>query len=266
MRPGVKLIIASHKRYRMPADPMYLPLQVGAEGKADIGMQRDDEGENISGLNPYFCELTGTYWAWKNLDAEYIGTVHYRRHFSMHPSRKDPYGSILKYSELKPYLGRVKVFVPKKRHYLIETIFSHYSHTQKAEHLLQARQIIKEKTPEYTESFDKVMRQRSGYMFNMMIMERELLDRYCRWLFCILFELKDSIGDNGLTSYEKRFYGRVAERLFNVWLQRMLAEGSIKRGEIKELPVIRMERTDWIMKIIAFLKAKYMHIRYDRSY
>lgn len=58
----VQIIIAAHKPYRMPDDPLYLPLQVGAEGKESIGYQWDDEGDNISALNPYFCELTGLYW------------------------------------------------------------------------------------------------------------------------------------------------------------------------------------------------------------
>ena len=61
----------------MPQDPSYLPLHVGAAGKADLGFTRDDTGPNISGKNPHFCELTGLYWAWKNLDADYIGLVHY---------------------------------------------------------------------------------------------------------------------------------------------------------------------------------------------
>ena len=31
----VKIIIATHKKYQMPKDDMYLPLHVGAEGKLD---------------------------------------------------------------------------------------------------------------------------------------------------------------------------------------------------------------------------------------
>ena len=30
---SVKIVIATHKKYRMPTDLMYLPLHVGAEGK-----------------------------------------------------------------------------------------------------------------------------------------------------------------------------------------------------------------------------------------
>lgn len=80
----IKIIVAAHKPYEMPDDEVYLPVYVGAMGKTDVGYQRDDEGENISILNPYFCELTGLYWAWKNLSEDYIGLVHYRRLFEIH--------------------------------------------------------------------------------------------------------------------------------------------------------------------------------------
>lgn len=79
---SIKIIIAAHKKYWMPTDPVYLPVHVGAEGKASIGYTPDNTGDNISSKNPHFCELTGLYWAWKNLDADYLGLVHYRRYFT----------------------------------------------------------------------------------------------------------------------------------------------------------------------------------------
>ena len=79
---NIKIIIATHKEYFMPLDDVYLPVHVGKEGKADIGYQGDNEGENISIKNPYFCELTGLYWAWKNLPNDYLGLIHYRRFFT----------------------------------------------------------------------------------------------------------------------------------------------------------------------------------------
>lgn len=30
---SINIIIATHKKYQMPADSMYIPLHVGAEGK-----------------------------------------------------------------------------------------------------------------------------------------------------------------------------------------------------------------------------------------
>ena len=148
MDDRVTVIIAAHKKYPMPADPMYLPVHVGVAGKDGIeGYQRDDEGENISNLNAYFSELTGLYWAWKNLDSDYIGLAHYRRHFSLHPLAKDKWGAILKRKQIKRDLGKVKVFTPSKRWYFIETLYSHYSHTHYASQLDETRKIISERYP-----------------------------------------------------------------------------------------------------------------------
>ena len=79
----IKVIVATHKEYQMPLDELYLPLHVGADSnKNKTDYKKDNTGKNISKKNPYFCELTGLYWAWKNLKADYIGLVHYRRYFT----------------------------------------------------------------------------------------------------------------------------------------------------------------------------------------
>ena len=263
----VIVIIAAHKKYQMPTDGMYLPVHVGAAGKKRIeGYQRDDEGENISGLNPFFCELTGLYWAWKNVNADYIGLAHYRRHFSVHPHSKDLWNAVLKRSEIESELGKVKVFVPSKRRYWIESLYSHYAHTHHILQLDETRNIVEERCPEYLESFDKAVRRRWGYMFNMMIMDRGLFDSYCSWLFDILFELRRRLGEDGLTPYHSRYYGRISEIIFNVWLLEQERTGRIKRHEIKELPLVHMEKVDWRKKGGAFLRAKFMGKKYSGSF
>ena len=266
MGKEIKVIVAAHKKYPMPTDPMYLPVHVGAAGKERIGYQTDDEGDNISKQNPYFCELTGLYWAWKNLDAEYIGLAHYRRHFSFHPHEKDIWNAVLKQSEIETDLGKIKVFVPKKRWYYIETLYSHYAHTHHIIQLDETRRIIGEQYPEYLESFDKAVRQRWGYMFNMMIMERGLLDSYCTWLFDILFELKRRLGEDGLTPFHSRYYGRISEIIFNVWILEQQNRKKIKKSEIKEIPLIHMEKINWWKKGMAFLGAKFLKKKYSGSF
>ena len=265
MDKSVKIIIATHKKYRMPEDKMYVPVHVGAEGKNDLGYMKDNNGENISLLNPSFCELTGLYWAWKNLDYEYLGLAHYRRHFSL-KKRNDQWSSVLTYSELKPYLDKVRVFVPKKRKYYIETLYSHYDHTHYSEQLDTTRKIIERMYPEYIKSYDKIMKQRYGYMFNMMIMTKDLMDDYCTWLFNILFELQKQLTMPELSNFQGRFYGRVSEIIFNVWLDYQLQSGKIKKSEVMELSCIHMEDINWLKKGSAFLKAKFFGKRYEGSF
>lgn len=263
-KPRVQIIVATHKKYRMPEDKMYLPLQVGAEGKPDLGYAKDNIGENISTHNFSFCELTGLYWAWKNLDAEYIGLVHYRRHFR--GKGKERFGGILTYRQLLPMLGRYSIFVPRRRHYYIESLYSHYRHTHYAEHLDVTREIIAEKYPNDVESYDRIIRHTYGCMFNMAIMKREILNAYCSWLFDILFELDRRIDTTGLSAYQKRFPGRVSEILFNVWLDKQVRSGHLEKKEIKELAYRQMEKVNWIEKGAAFFRAKFRGLKYDGSF
>lgn len=269
---NVKIIIATHKKYKMPDDEMYLPLHVGAEGKKDIngeslelGYTKDNTGDNISKLNPSFCELTGLYWAWKNLNYDYLGLVHYRRHFCLKKTN-DLFASILTYDQIKHLLGKVRVFVPCKRKYYIETLYSHYKHTHYAIHLDITREIINEKYPEYLLSYDSVLKHTYGYMFNMMIMEKDLVDQYCAWVFDVLFELRRRMNMPHVSKFQSRYYGRISEIIFNVWLDYQIRNGNIRKNEIKEIPCIHMEKIDWIKKGIAFLKAKFVGKKYEGSF
>lgn len=272
---NIRIIIAAHKNYRMPDDKMYLPVHVGAEGKTDkdgnvldLGYTKDNTGDNISLKNPSFCELTGMYWAWKNLDAEYIGLSHYRRHFSCRRKSKDPFENIMTYSEIAPLTEKHSVFVPKRRKYYIETLYSHYAHTHYAEHLDITKQIISEKYPEYLASCDKIYNQTYGFMFNMMVMKKELFSDYCGWLFDILFELESRIGDKvrDYDAFQARLYGRVSEIIFNVWLDYQVSSGKIKTSEIKEIPCIYTEKIDMVRKIKSFIAAKFGHKKYGGSF
>ena len=135
MNKEITIVVATHKYSPMPTDRMYLPLQVGAainkdnKGQLiDLGFAKDNTGDNISDKNPFFGTQTALYWAWKNLDCDYKGLVHYRRYFVGENRKKDDMlGSVITYDEIKPQLCKYKVFVPKKRWYVIETLQSHYN-------------------------------------------------------------------------------------------------------------------------------------------
>ena len=267
MASDIRMIVASHKAYEMPQDRMYLPVQVGAAGKTDIeGFVRDDSGDQISRKNPTYCELTGLYWAWKNLDADAVGLAHYRRHFSKksrsYRKKHGVFASVLSFDEAKTLLSQYDMVVPKKRKYYIETLYSHYAHTFEASHLDVTREIIAEKYPAYVEDVDAVYRQRYGYMFNMFLLKRDDLNEYCSWLFDVLEELERRIPTEGMSTFEARFYGRVSEILFNVWLRRRMAEGAT----VEEVPVVSTEPVNWFKKGFAFLAAKFGGVKYKESF
>ena len=257
----VKIIIAAHKKYRMPEDEMYLPLQVGADGKDGIGFTRDNTGDNISKKNPYFCELTGLYWGWKNLDSEYVGLVHYRRHFTIKrfARKKDKFQSVLKYEELESILNDYDIVLPKARNYYIENIYDHFKHTTYVETLDEAGKIIEEKYPDYYSEFENLKKTTKMHAFNMLIMEKQYYDEYCTWLFDILFELEKRIDPTKYDSFHARFFGRVSELLFDVWLK-------TKGYKYKEIRVLDMEDVNWLKKGTSFLAAKFLNKKYEKSF
>ena len=267
----IKVIIACHKSCEVPTDPMYVPVQVGSAGKDSItGFSRDDSGENISEKNPLYCELTGLYWAWKNLDSEYLGLVHYRRYFTRATKAQQKadgaLASVLSLSEAKELFDKYQVLVPKKRKYYIESIYSHYAHTFDGGQLDIAKKIIEEMCPEYLDSFDRVMKARSAYMFNMYIMPKKLSDAYCEWLFGVLAELEKRVDTSAMTDFEKRYVGRISERLFNVWLDKQIAKNTILRQEIIEVPYYYSGEVAWKKKIFSFLMAKMFNKKYTKSF
>lgn len=245
----IKIIVATHKPYWMPSDPVYMPLRVGCIGKDDFGYTGDHTGSHISEKNASFCELTGLYWAWKNLRADYIGLVHYRRHFSSGKHFGNKQDRVIDRSGLEKALEGVDVLVAKQRHYWIETNYSQYAHAHHAIDLDVTREIINEKYPDYTAAFDASMKRTHGHRFNLFVMKYPLFCQYCAWLFDILFELESRLDTSQYNANDARVFGFVSERLMDVWLE-------TNHIAYRELPYVFMETQNWLVKGGKFLKRK----------
>ncbi|WP_278402404.1 MULTISPECIES: DUF4422 domain-containing protein [Megamonas] len=250
---NIKFLVATHKKYWMPKDEIYLPIQVGKEGKQDLGYIGDNTGDNISTKNSNYCELTAIYWAWKNLEADYIGLVHYRRYFTKHNFRncEKKKQDILTKNDFENILKDVDIIVPDKRKYYIETNRSHYNHAHYKKDLNETENIIKEIYPEYSIAFNKVMNRTWAHMFNMFIMRKDYFDEYCEWLFTILFELEKRIDISNYTVMEARVFGFISELLLDVWLE-------TKQIKYREVNVSFIEKQNWLKKGYLFLKRKFI--------
>lgn len=249
---NAKIIVATHKAYWMPDDSIYLPVQVGAEGKTfDLGYEKDNTGDNISSKNKNYCELTGLYWAWKNLDADYIGLAHYRRHFCTPGVKGDKKSRVLTGAQMEKLLEKSDVLLPKQRNYFIETNYSQYVHAHHAVDLDTTRSILKERHPEYIKAFDETMKQTKGHRFNMFIMKRDKFDAYCEWLFDVLFELEERLDISSYSENDARVFGFVSERLLDVWIQ-------TNHIEYQDIPYVFMEEQNWLVKGADFLRRKFV--------
>lgn len=246
-------MVATHKSYWMPTDNVYLPVHVGKEGKEDIGFIGDNTGDNISTKNDNYCELTGLYWAWKNISADYIGLCHYRRYFT----RTNPINCekkkqvILSRNEWEKLLEKHPIIVPDKRKYYIETNRSHYNHSHYAKDIDTTEKIIQEKKPQYINAFTKVMKRTWAHMFNMFVMRKDYLNEYCTWLFDVLQELENRTDITNYNVIEARIYGYISELLLDVWLE-------TKKYEYYEQNVAFLEPQNWIKKGGIFLRRKIM--------
>ena len=253
---NIKVIVVTHKEYWMPDDDIYLPVYAGAEGQLDNSSlppdhkyAMDNTGDNISSKNRNYCELTGLYWAWKNLDAEYIGIAHYRRHFTLR-NRGDKKQRPITRPELESLLVDNDVIFPKKRNYFIETNYSQYVHAHHEADLAATREIISEKHPGYLASYDAIMKRTYGHRFNMFIMKRDKFDAYCGWLFDILFELERRLDISGYNDNDARVFGFVGERLLDVWLE-------TNDIAYKDIPYVFMEEQNWVVKGTNFMRRKF---------
>ena len=224
----------------MPEDKIYLPIHVGRVEKADLGYLGDDTGDNISAKNANYCELTGLYWAWKNLKCDYIGLCHYRRYFAHAVSGSDMEKkklAILQRTDYEKLLKQYDVILPKQRNYFIETVRSQYEHAHNKNDLALTEQIVAELYPEYSEAFCKVMGRTKLHIFNMFVMKKEKFDEYCQWLFTILFELEKRIDISSYSQYEARVFGFLSERLLNVWLEK-------QKLKVKGIDVVFLEKIE----------------------
>lgn len=244
----IKILVATHKKYWMPDDDVYLPIHVGREGKEDLGYIGDNTGDNISVKNANYCELTGLYWAWKNLKCDYIGLCHYRRYFSSNNLLKEIEvyrkfdhinNFILKREQCEGLLKKYDIIMPKKDFMDKFTTYEQYKNAHNVKDLEECYKIIREIYPEYKNSLKTVMNQYAFYSCNMFITKKEYFDKYMEWLFNILFELEKRIDIKDYDNYQARIYGFLSERLFNVWLKK-------NDLSIKEITMLKVKEVDMI--------------------
>lgn len=231
---NVKILVCCHKKDIMATKAPYFPIHVGKELHKNIslGITEDNTGDNISIKNASYCELTGLYWAWKNLkEVDVIGLCHYRRYFDFHHQCKKylPFTQFKtsQFNEIdldipQDMLDRIsagKVIVPRYKSYRVP-LYADYCINHISDDFFKLKEVFNTEPQEYKDAFSKIMYNNNKLMhYNMFIMKWDEFDKYCSWLFNILNKVEKVTDISNYTPVQKRIYGYMAERLFNVYLE-----------------------------------------------
>lgn len=184
-------------------------IQVGAiltDERIFSSVLVDCDGDNISNRNKQFCELTGLYWLWKHAGEDYVGLVHYRRHFIM------PDDWLLKVAN-----NDIDVILPVPL-YVAPSIAENYKARHIADDWEYLMRYFENNLPdEYHQAIEIF----AGNLYNpcnMFIAKRNVLDDLCTWMFPIL----DAVWKHGgikEDSYMNRYPGFISERLITYFFE-----------------------------------------------
>ncbi|RYG41934.1 MAG: DUF4422 domain-containing protein [Chitinophagaceae bacterium] len=237
---NVKIFVVTHKAQPPVSNEVYVPIQVGSRDDISPGILRDASGDSIPLKNASFCELTASYWVWKNnADADIVGLCHYRRWFNLFP----PITSLTPSRQKKVTLSQfgstsvAKASAQKTTDKVISLLKNHDIILLRAYHVSEGLsaayyndeghrkpdwdetlKIIRELFPEYDQSIrDFLDAPGNFHIGNMMITTKKIWDDYYHWLFAILFELEKRI-EVPLDPVQGRVFGYISERILNLYV------------------------------------------------
>lgn len=192
-------------------EPYVVPLQVGvALTQCSIAECHDDQGINISYKNPNYCELTATYYAWKNSDARYKGICHYRRIFD------------LKQKELENIFSKdeqIDVILPYPNMYYPSAEIEHTRYVKDSDWQAMC-EALAEVEPDYFCYYkEDFQREHYFYNFNMLIARKEVFDDYCDFLFRVLERAEQLTTPKGWERAD-RFAGYLGENLTTIYFRK----------------------------------------------
>lgn len=260
MQADIRIYVCTQKPVNVPDNPLFQPIQVGAAlMEEDIeGYLRDDGGENISGRNGEYCELTAQYWAWKNVDCDYYGFFHCSGYLSFCPESwngEDTTEDLLlprtaaKHglddAEQMRALITAYDLVTVRETSLDMTVWQHYEENAKKYHHIEDLQttldVIKETAPQFVEAAREYLDQKKASFGNMFIMKKTLFHDYCAWLFPILEEVEKRIDRTHWGVHENRMPAFLAEHLYGIYLTWLKKETEIRT---KALPMVSFRIQD----------------------
>lgn len=186
------------------------PVEVGAARRDKFYYgQKDNTGNNISEENEFYGELTGLYWIWKNIKFDkddLIGFCHYNK------ALKITNKQILRFFNKEKGTKWVA---------LKESYIQGHPNQNEIDVILS---ILKKNYSEYYDTwmkiYDKNASGKKCRAANMFLTSYCEFDKYCKFLFSVLFEMRKQLGNNyrDCDVGMRRYCAYMGERLLAVYL------------------------------------------------
>ncbi len=259
---NIKVLVTYHDEHTLLKSKIVQPIQTGCAKAQKLfsGMLRDDIGENISDKNDRYCELSAQYWAWKNYDKlgnpDYIGFMHYRRHFMFDDWSGNPNwcwlpkGNVYFVPTMTPeYLRHIDdKYIKRKladcdclvlKPYDVKNLKSKNIRTQYsklAEQDVHTFDVfiatVKSLYPQFTREIKMLENGSLQYLCNMFVMKKELFDEYSEFCFSILQAVDSQIDSSKMSEVASRFLGYLGEFCLSIFVFNLLKRENVK---VKEL-------------------------------
>ena len=209
-------------------DDFFVPLSEGYK-IIGVGNKFEDDGrDNINYLNPYINEATALYDIWKNCNDEVVGLNHYRRIFLY--LNKHDYIFNLSFDKAKDMVKDNKIICTGFHDLGNNTIYNYlkYCFQISSPHVIKTYDKYIDKLESIDNNIVKYLKTRNGFIArNMFVARKEVIDKYCQWLFSFIiplteeFIMKDleNVEPFGKFSGQERMLGHFIERIFSYWLE-----------------------------------------------
>ena len=232
--PGLKIAVVFDKhpkccQYMRLHSDVYFPLVGGRDTMNkdlncdDIpGVRYDNEGDNISWLNPYINEITAIYWLWKHLDTlgdpDYIGLHHYRRFFLL--------------EEYKDSLAPDTLILNHEKMMLPMVDFLELCHGTGYQFLEIANRVLKLNNPDLKKMFNDYINSLYCYTRNLFVIPKSALLTVTQYVETVLPHIVKDINYDLYGTPGARNMGFIMERLVGFYFYILVTTGQYKAKHV----------------------------------
>ena len=271
----VKIVVGYHKEYeKYLQNEVLLPLFMGRSPEYGTKIDSDNTGENISDKNYLYCELTGIYWLWKNVDADVKGLFHYRRVLtdqistlkfvklklcfqynklkSLFTNKSFLIQNKRKISDLSVYMHEAKLFADKIPYLFQEkkvdviaptnlvsfvvTNQQRFNEVLDRDFIALIAKTVEDVAPEYIGVFKKTLEATTMSYANIIVARNTIFDEYCKYIFSVLFAVEKAIIDE---RYWHDLHEKSLSRRFG-YIGELLTSSFILHCELRGLNVLKL--------------------------